>query len=236
MVEDIILKIQKLLALSKSSNENEAQNAMLKAQQLLIKYKLSIKDVEVYSRESIKVESFDTEQRFRGKSWKSNLAHVIADNFSCYTYFDISCNYRSKVYSACFYGKEEDVVICNIMFTYASKCINSEGDKLVKRMKQDRRRKYFKGIKDDYALGFIAGLKQKFNEQIRNNTEWGLVIQKDQVVMDRYKEFSKEFGRVKAQKEFYKHSDAFKLGQEDGRKFDISDKIENEGENDLMLA
>lgn len=42
MVEDIILKIQKLLALSKSSNENEAQNAMLKAQQLLIKYKLSI--------------------------------------------------------------------------------------------------------------------------------------------------------------------------------------------------
>lgn len=84
MVEDIILKIQKLLALSKSSNENEAQNAMLKAQQLLIKHKLSLKDVELYSSENIKVDSFNTEQRFRGQSWKSNLAQVIADNFSCY--------------------------------------------------------------------------------------------------------------------------------------------------------
>ncbi|MFR2890971.1 MAG: DUF2786 domain-containing protein, partial [Clostridium butyricum] len=67
-MEDIILKIQKLLALSKSSNENEAQNAMLKAQQLLIKHKLSLKDVELYSCENIKVDSFNTEQRFRGQS------------------------------------------------------------------------------------------------------------------------------------------------------------------------
>ena len=54
------------------------------------------------------------------------------------------------------------------MFSYASKCINTEGDKLVKRMRIDRRRKYFKGIKDDYALGFYCcGLKERFNEQIR---------------------------------------------------------------------
>lgn len=230
MVEDIILKIQKLLALSKSSNENEAQNAMLKAQQLLIKHKLSLKDVELYSSENIKVDSFNTEQRFRGQSWKSNLAQVIADNFSCYMYLQTSCNYRSKVRSICFYGKGDDVVICNIMFSYASKCINTEGDKLVKRMKQDRRRKYFKGIKDDYALGFIAGLKERFNEQIRNNSEWGLVIQKDQIVIDKYREFSKDFGTVNVSKKFYKHSNAFKLGQEDGRKFDISNKIQNEEE------
>lgn len=235
-MEDIILKIQKLLALSKSSNENEAQNAMLKAQQLLIKYKLSIKDIEGYCRESIKIENFDTEQRFRGKSWKANLAHIIADNFSCYFYFNVISNCRSRVNSICFYGKEEDVIICNIMFIYASKCINAEGDKLVRRMKQDRRRKYFKGIKDDYALGFIAGLKQRFNEQIRNNTEWGLVIQKDQVVIDEYEKFSKDFKRVNVSKKFYKYSNAFKLGEEDGKKFDISDKIENEGDNELMLA
>ena len=97
-------------------------------------------------------------------------------------------------------------------------------------MKQDRRRKYFKGIKDDYALGFIAGLKERFNEQIRNNSEWGLVIQKDKIVIDKYKEFSKDFGTVNVSKNFYKHSNAFKLGQEDGRKFDISNKIQNEEE------
>lgn len=35
-MENIIFKIQRLLALSKSSNENEAQNAMIMAQRLLI--------------------------------------------------------------------------------------------------------------------------------------------------------------------------------------------------------
>ena len=58
MDENIILKIKKLLALSKSSNQNEAQNAMLKAQKLLIKYKLSLQEIESYSIEKIKIEDF----------------------------------------------------------------------------------------------------------------------------------------------------------------------------------
>ena len=46
----MVKRYHKDTALSKSSNENEAQNAMLKAQQLLIKHKLSLKDVELYCR------------------------------------------------------------------------------------------------------------------------------------------------------------------------------------------
>ena len=56
------------------------------------------------------------------------------------------------------------------------------------------------------------------------------MIQKDEIVIDKYKEFSKDFGTVNVSKKFYKHSNAFKLGQEDGRKFDISNKIQNEEE------
>lgn len=82
-VEDIIIKIQGLLALSKSSNENEAQNAMVVAQRLLIKHKLSIKDVEQYKDENIKINENRTGVKFRGLNWKSNLARVIADNFGC---------------------------------------------------------------------------------------------------------------------------------------------------------
>ncbi|MBS5308893.1 MAG: hypothetical protein KHY57_20270, partial [Clostridium sp.] len=78
--------------------------------------------------------------------------------------------------------------------------------------------------------------KERFNEQIRNNSEWGLVIQKDQIVIDKYKEFSKDFGTVNVTQKFYKHSNAFKLGQEDGRKFDISDKIEREGEESKLIS
>lgn len=46
MNEKIVLKIKKLLALSKSENQHESQNAMLKVQEMLMKHKLSLKDVE----------------------------------------------------------------------------------------------------------------------------------------------------------------------------------------------
>ena len=230
---EVIVKIQKLLALSKSSNENEAQNAMLKAQKLLIKYKLSSQEVESYSKENVKLEDLKTEQKFRGKSWKGNLARVIADNFRCFIYYNTG-NY--KVHRVCFYGKEEDVIIANIMFEYAVKWINLEGNKLVKKMKQDKRRKHFDGIKNDYALGFIFGLEERFKSQIKENKEWGLVLQKDQVVVDSYTKFASGFGRISVNEKFNRHFKAYNQGKEDGNKFDISDKIENEGEEDLKLA
>lgn len=229
MKDEIIIKINKLLALSKSSNENEAQNAMLKAQMLLAKYKLSMKEVESYSNKNIKIEDFKTKEKFRGKSWKSNLAKVIADNFGCFLYYNTG-NY--KVHRVCFYGKEEDVIIANIMFEYAVKWINLEGNKLVKRMKQDRRRKYFDGIKNDYALGFIAGLKERFRKQITENKEWGLILQKDQVVIESYNKFSRGFGKISVDESFNRHYEAYKQGEHDGKKFDISDKIEKEGERE----
>lgn len=233
MEENIILKIKKLLALTKSKNENESQNAMMKVQRLLIKHKLSIKEVEEYEIKDFKIEDYKTNQRFRGKSWKSNLANVLADNFSCYIYLKEE-NY--KVRSICFYGKEEDVQICNIMLEYAIKYIDSEGNKLVKKMKQDKRRKHFDGIKNDYALGFIAGLEERFKYQIEKNEGWGLVIQKDKKIIDSFNDFSSEFGRVSVSEKFNRHYEAYKKGEDDGKKFDISDKIENESEEELCIS
>jgi cysteinyl-tRNA synthetase len=56
MDEKIISKIKKLLALSKSENEHESQNAMLKVQEMLMKHKLELKDVEEYDIEPITTE------------------------------------------------------------------------------------------------------------------------------------------------------------------------------------
>lgn len=67
---EVIIKIKKLLALSKSTNKNEAQNAMLKAQQLLIKHKISLQEVESYEEENIEIEDLKTEQKFRGRVGK----------------------------------------------------------------------------------------------------------------------------------------------------------------------
>jgi len=228
-MEDTILKIQRLLALSKSTNENEAHNAIMMAQRLLIKHKLSMKDVEQYKLQDIRVSENRTGIKFRGKSWKSNLAKVIANNFGCY-YFCIT----GRTHEICFYGKDEDVMICNIMLEFAIKCVNLDGDKLIKRLKQDMRRRHFEGIKNDYALGFVNGLDERLKQQIKANKEWGLVLLKEQIVIDMYDDFSSEFRNVQLSTNFNKSMLAYKQGKVDGNKFDISNKIENEDESLLL--
>lgn len=228
-MDNIILKIQKLLELSKSSNENEAQNAMTTAQRLLIKYRLTMDDIKQYESQTIKVDENRTGIKFRGKNWKSDLSNVIADNFGCYLFYR-----TGKTHEICFYGKEEDVIICKIMLEYAIKCINSNGDKLIKKLKQDRRRKHFEGIKSDYALGFVKGLDERFREQIKSNKDWGLVLLKEQIVIDKFNEFSSSFGTIQTGASFNKSLLAFRIGKEDGKKFDISNKIENEEEYMLL--
>lgn len=230
-MNEIISKIQRLLALSKSSNENESQNAMIMAQRLLIKYKLSIKEVELYKKEDVKVGENRTGIKFRGSNWKSNLAQVIANNFGCYLFYK-----TNRTREICFYGKEGDVTICNIMLEYAIKSVNQNGDKLIKKLKQDKRRKHFNRIKDDYALGFIKGLDERFKEQVNSNKEWALVIVKDQIVIDKYDEFSSNFGTIETKIKFNKHLFAFDIGKEDGKNFDISNRIENEVEERELLG
>ena len=225
--ENIILRIRNLLELSKSSNINESQNAILKAQELLIKHNLSMREVKDCSDKSIIIRDTETNERFRSKSWKVNLANEIAENFKCYTYLTL---YDRNINSICFYGKYEDVIICEIMFKYALKYINLEGNKLVREMKKDRRRKNFSNIKKEYALGFVKGLEYKFRDQITSNKEWGLVIQKDKDLVDRFNEFSKYFERANKHEILKSNTESiyFYKGIKDGNNFSIENRLEND--------
>lgn len=81
----VVDKIQKLLALSESSNEHEAKASMLKAQELLARHKLSLKEVQEYKISDIKERR--SKITFTRAKWKAQLAGLIADNFGCYHYF-----------------------------------------------------------------------------------------------------------------------------------------------------
>jgi hypothetical protein len=84
--ETIIEKIQKLLALSTSSNENEAASALAKAQKLLLLHNISMEEVEalkkpdrVYVKDSVLIS--------RGR-WRVRLLSAIAQyNFCRMVYF-----------------------------------------------------------------------------------------------------------------------------------------------------
>lgn len=214
----IVEKVQKLLALSESSNENEAQCAMLKAQELLFKHKLSIKEVKEFKiNNSSTIKEKVSAVTFTQANWKGKLAKVIADNYGCYLYFKTRRNHTIT-----FFGREEDALICNIVLEYAIDCIKS----MVKRIRYIYTKKGLsvRGLENDYAIGFIRGMKDKFEEQRKNNKVWGLVLVKDAEVIKAYEniEFKKT---VKVTTAIQRDRWIYSKGYEQGNNFSVTNKI-----------
>lgn len=204
----MIERIKKLLALSESSNENEAKLAMLKTQEILAKHKLSLKEVKEF------------------KEANSKITTKVADNFGCYLYFK-----TRKTHKIVFLGRDEDVIVCNIMLEYALDSI--EGT--MKAIKYSYRKKglSIKGITNDYSMGFIEGLSNRFEEQKKNNKEWGLILIKDAEVTEAYNNIN--FGDSINTNVDFNYSELYKQGVEDGEKFNISDKVEQGKSDEIIL-
>lgn len=73
---DIRSTIRKLLALSNSSNENEAQSALTKAQELLAKYHLSMDEIKDADVDHNVIEE-TADRKAHRTPWKRRLGHVI---------------------------------------------------------------------------------------------------------------------------------------------------------------
>ncbi len=209
--QGIIQKIKKLLALASSDNENEAQAAMMKAQELLAKHKLTIRDVNDVHEESKVIEK-QTAVTFKKATWKGRLSSVIASNFCCYNYY-----YTDKTHRVSFMGLPEDVETAVSVFEYAVEYITGRTRQL--------KRKYYRlgestrGLENDYAQGFIIGLSQKYEAQKQKNQEWALVLVKPQVVIEAYqrKKWSKK--PVKTGAYLAGFSSVYEQGQLDGKNF-----------------
>ena len=177
--------IRKLLALSNSPNENEAQSALLKAQELLARHHLTMADVEDAPASS--VEEMDGDKKAHRSPWKRALASLIAHNFRCELYYRGHDSYK-----AIFVGKEQDLAVCKEVYTAAIRFIdlyfaqywNNEGKWNLNgtmRPLSDSIRE-----KSSYAFGFMSGLKARFQAQkVQAEKEgWGLVLVKDKDVVE----------------------------------------------------
>lgn len=183
--EKVIDKIRKLLALATSSNENEAQSAMLMAQKLMAQHNIEMSQVEDAPIDHEVIEEEADKKRHRTK-WKRSLADVCANNFNCDIFFR-----GHGSYATIFVGKKESIEICKTVYNAAvmfidkefSKYWNEEGKWLPWLNGTLRERNLSDSIimKDSYARGFIRRLREKFEEQkVKAEKEgWGLVLVKD---------------------------------------------------------
>lgn len=192
--EQALEKIQKLLKLTQSTNENEAQSAMLMAQKLMAQYKIEMSAVEDTEDHKVVEEKVGKPHR---TAWKRQLAKLIATNFLCDTYIE---GYRT--YTTIFIGKQDSVKVCKQVYLAAVKFIdfnfakywNTEGKYQLPREAKwlgwtELPVSHSIAQKSSYANGFMNRLQSRFEEQkVKADKEgWGLILVKDKDV-EEYKE------------------------------------------------
>jgi hypothetical protein len=175
--EDILSKVKKLLAVAEGSNfEQEAQNAMLKAQEFMIKHGVTIEDINYQEGNKEVVDQSVAETGRMPWYWKRIMV-IVGDNFRCKAY-------RSKgiVSKVCFIGLKEDVKIAKEIFNYAINTVEICAKNYTIKFKRPGIN--ISGIKNDYIQGFINGLRDKFKEQVESKG-FALILVKDDVVIER---------------------------------------------------
>jgi hypothetical protein len=148
----IMDKIRKLLSLGENNkNENEAQAAILKAQELMAEH-----GIDVVSADEQKIDYAEERCEHRGnREFRKRLSSVIAANFRCKNYF-----LGGQVI---FFGRSGDAKIAREVFEYAYSFAYKESNRV---LAQTRREGCpGEGVINSYAVGFIQGLKEKLGEQ-----------------------------------------------------------------------
>ena len=216
MNQKIVEKIKKLLSLANSNNKNEALSSMAKARKLMAKYKIEmseIKELDNEDKEKIIKDSFGVTHNGR-QIWKSSLSRIIADNFGCYCYIDIDKNIKIL-------GKETDVTVVQQLILFGINIVEKETDKLVKEYK--KRKQNTRGLVKEYGLGFVAGVKKKFEEQNISDECSLMVIKAEDVT----KEFESLHCRKRnnRSRRYSEHEDAYNKGYKEGKQFSANGRL-----------
>lgn len=157
---DIMDKIQKLFALAGNNpNKEEAQAALLKAQELMAKY--NIHEVEKGSKKSeITYKVIKKYSRLR-KVARNSLVVTIAKAFA------VKCVLMNGDYPT-FYGYKENVEAAASAFVFCAKMMNKGANKVFKAEKENGASTAAATYAyNSYTLGFMSGLKAKFDEQCK---------------------------------------------------------------------
>ncbi|UUD44608.1 DUF2786 domain-containing protein [Bacillus pumilus] len=241
--ESIIKKIKGLLAIADDSkNDEESQSAFLLAQKLMIKHDIQQSDVETTrdeKQEIIKGQAVAYKKLFW---WERQLAGIIANNFRVKFYYHnrfLNGEKRRKS-SIIFFGFENDVNLAKEMYVLAYDAISKYSTRFVKNYYQRdafviRTKEKTKELKNSYMLGFLTGLSEKFEKQVKEmEQEFGLMVITPKEVSRAYNDLAKGFsGKAKPVKTpSIGEVEAYHRGRKEGEQMDylkqtIDDDITN---------
>ena len=213
--------ISKLLALATSPNENEAKAALLKAQELMAKHKISEAEVRgIKFKEEEKVVTVTLDHiTFTGKRdpWISELTSIIAENYSCETWQSFYNGRQTRW--AHFMGLESDVNVAASAFEYAVNYIRGKYDDFKVEYKGSGA-KMIRAQYNSYCYGFLKGMKEAYEQQKAEQCT-ALVLVVPEAVQKEFKHIQNGFSR----RSFYNSygaapsSNSYNKGRQDGRSY-----------------
>lgn len=174
MNDQIIKRIKKLLSLSQSHNENEAQLALVKAQELMIKH--HINENQISFDEPPKIIHLTTEYYFTNYKnfYLCDGINELSDLYLCKVVF-VRNKHSSKQYIKII-GNENDCRILQKVIGFIKSNVDGWTRNLKKEYLLDDNQ-MINNCKNDYGIGFCRGLKSLLEMQRdRIQQEEGLVI------------------------------------------------------------
>lgn len=230
----ILDKIRKLLALSKSPNENEAAVALAMAQELMLRYNIDNIDLEQESTEDIieidfKISYQAEESSLRFVYWLGKAFFVkpilIKRNIG-------QDKIKFERYIR-FIGKQADVAVTTYVFSYMMTILDNKGKEYTKKIK----------IRKDYDFGFVTAVcekLEKIEEDKRNSTiftvneaknESALILSSRSLIESFIKEKYGDKINDGKQQEIEFDLDAFRDGYVEGEKHGIFVGVETKEQN-----
>jgi hypothetical protein len=152
-VSPIIEKVQKLLALSKSCNANEAAAAAAVANRLIDQYRLSEADLDADVEGELEPIEEDSDYLYQsGKitAWKQTLVSILVKHYGCAYWNDATYASGRKVTRYKLVGKRSDVGIVRYMFAW----LTAECSRLADMEAKGCGRVFVAS----YCMGFVRGV------------------------------------------------------------------------------
>ena len=175
MNDKIIARINKLIALTQSSNPNESAKAAEMAFKLMESYGISTKDLDIANLEKDlgEIDNDLSEAHAQLMPWEKSLASTLAKYFNCATYIQRKLNINNKgnycyMYCMGFVGHESNRVTSITMYEWLRKAIWKEACQKYKGNGAYQR---------SFCLGVVNGINEKYNlNKTEEKNEMGLVI------------------------------------------------------------
>jgi len=176
--EEVIEKVRKCLTLAAGTTPEEAEVAMLHAQKLMAKYHIELAEVSLEEKPSENVKGEEVPKINLARPWVRRLAEVVAKNFRCTNYLSGYGN----TWRAVFCGFETDAKVAREVFSASYKYIERAGENRAQRCND--RGQSSQGVKVSFCSGFVRGLADAYEAQIRTSSEMGLMVVAPQEALD----------------------------------------------------